>query len=103
MVDEWSGLADFLANMIEKYASVLDIDNLPDPRAKTAAAIGKGIWRWWMGDPVVDRMILMCDVDRKNNPADVGHVFMQQDEYKLKITPKWLCGEYAGMIVGWEL
>lgn len=29
--DEWSGLADFLANMIEKYADVLDIDNLPNP------------------------------------------------------------------------
>lgn len=30
MVDEWSGLADMLANLIEKYASVLDIDSLPD-------------------------------------------------------------------------
>ena len=29
--DEWSGLADLLANLIEKYASVLDIDNLPEP------------------------------------------------------------------------
>lgn len=31
MTDEWSGLADFLANMIEKYAVELDIDTLPDP------------------------------------------------------------------------
>ena len=31
MTDEWSGFADLLANLIEKYAEVLDIDNLPDP------------------------------------------------------------------------
>lgn len=30
MVDEWSGLADMLANLIEKYASDLDIEKLPD-------------------------------------------------------------------------
>lgn len=30
MTDEWSGLADMLANLIEKYASDLDIENLPD-------------------------------------------------------------------------
>lgn len=30
MIDEWNGLADMLANLIEKYASDLDIDNLPD-------------------------------------------------------------------------
>lgn len=29
IVDEWSGLADMLANLIEKYASDLDIENLP--------------------------------------------------------------------------
>lgn len=29
--DEWSGLADLLANLIEKYAAVLDLDNLPEP------------------------------------------------------------------------
>lgn len=29
--DEWSGFADLLANLIEKYAPVLDIDNLPEP------------------------------------------------------------------------
>ena len=30
MVDEWSGLANMLANLIEKYVSDLDIENLPD-------------------------------------------------------------------------
>ena len=30
--DEWSGFADLMANLIEKYAAVLDIDNLPDKR-----------------------------------------------------------------------
>ena len=30
MMDEWSGLADMLANLIEKYASDLDTENLPD-------------------------------------------------------------------------
>ena len=27
--DEWSGFADLLANLIEKYAADLDIDNMP--------------------------------------------------------------------------
>ena len=29
--DEWSGFADLLANLIEKYAAVLDIEHLPEP------------------------------------------------------------------------
>ncbi len=29
--DEWSCLADFLANMMEKYAGQMDLDSLPDP------------------------------------------------------------------------
>ena len=29
--DEGSGFADLLANLIEKYAAVLDIENLPEP------------------------------------------------------------------------
>ena len=29
--DEWSGLADFLANVIAKYACEMDLDSLPDP------------------------------------------------------------------------
>lgn len=30
MTDEWSGLAVLLANMIEKYAADIDIDNMPN-------------------------------------------------------------------------
>ena len=30
MVDEWSGFAALLANLIEKYAVVLNLDALPD-------------------------------------------------------------------------
>lgn len=30
MVDEWSGFAALLANLIKKYAVVLDLDALPD-------------------------------------------------------------------------
>ena len=29
MVDEWSGFADLLANLIGKYASVLEIELMP--------------------------------------------------------------------------
>lgn len=31
MTDKWSCFADLLANLIEKYAAVLDVDNLPEP------------------------------------------------------------------------
>lgn len=31
MTDKWEGFADLLANLIEKYVAVLDIDNLPEP------------------------------------------------------------------------
>ena len=31
MIDEWSGFADLLANLIEKYASELDVESLPVP------------------------------------------------------------------------
>ena len=30
MVDEWSGFASLLANLIEKYAAVLNLDALSD-------------------------------------------------------------------------
>ena len=30
MVDEWSGFAALMANLIEKYAEVLNLDALPD-------------------------------------------------------------------------
>ena len=29
--DEWNGMADFLAGIIEKYAEKMELDNLPDP------------------------------------------------------------------------
>ncbi len=31
MRDEWSGLADLLAGLIEKHIDKLDLDALPDP------------------------------------------------------------------------
>lgn len=31
MDNNWNGLADLIANMITKYAGVLDLDNLPNP------------------------------------------------------------------------
>ncbi len=31
IADEWSGLADLLANLIEKYASNLGLDDMPVP------------------------------------------------------------------------
>ena len=31
MTDKWNGFADLLANLIEKYAAVLDIENLSEP------------------------------------------------------------------------
>ena len=30
LTDKWNGFADLLANLIEKYAAVLDSDNLPE-------------------------------------------------------------------------
>ena len=29
--DEWSGFADLMSNLIEKYAAVLEVENLPEP------------------------------------------------------------------------
>ncbi len=29
--DEWSTLAEFIGNMVAKYADVLDFDSMPDP------------------------------------------------------------------------
>ena len=31
LIDNWSGFANLLANLIEKYAAVVDIENLPEP------------------------------------------------------------------------
>ncbi len=30
-VDQWNGLSDLLANLIAKYAEILDIDSMPTP------------------------------------------------------------------------
>lgn len=29
--DEWSALAEFIGNMVAKYADILDFDSMPDP------------------------------------------------------------------------
>ena len=31
MDNDWNGLADLTANLITKYAGVLDLDNIPNP------------------------------------------------------------------------
>ena len=31
MDNDWNGLADLIANLIIKYAEILDLDNLPNP------------------------------------------------------------------------
>ena len=31
MDNDWNGLADLIANLITKYAGVLDLENLPNP------------------------------------------------------------------------
>ena len=31
MDNDWNGLTDLIANLITKYAGVLDLDNLPNP------------------------------------------------------------------------
>ena len=38
MVNEWSGFAALLANLIEKYAVVLNLDALPDRVIEEAAS-----------------------------------------------------------------
>ena len=46
--DVWSGLADFLANMIEKYAGQMDLDALPDPRWKSRLKDIEEMYRKYM-------------------------------------------------------
>ena len=41
MLDEWSGLADLLANLIEKYAADLDIGDMPNTLIKTENKVEK--------------------------------------------------------------
>ena len=49
MIDEWSGFADLLDNLIEKYASELDIENMPAPLVASD----------WMGNVEVNQKILI--------------------------------------------
>ena len=66
--DVWSGLADFLANMIEKYAGEMDLDALPDPRQQSRL---KGIEE-------VYRRYMRLSADRlHNNQADSVDVSME--------------------------
>ena len=46
--DVWSGLADFLANMIEKYAGEMDLDALPDPRQQSRLKGIEEVYRRYM-------------------------------------------------------
>ena len=46
--DEWSGLADFLANMIEKYAGEMDLDSIPDPRQQNKLKTIEVMYRKYM-------------------------------------------------------
>ncbi len=39
MHDEWSGLANLLAELIEKHASELDFDDMPLPREEPDAKL----------------------------------------------------------------
>ncbi|MDE5818865.1 MAG: hypothetical protein K2I07_06035 [Lachnospiraceae bacterium] len=41
MLDEWSGLANLLANLIEKYAADLDIEDMPNTLIKTENKVEK--------------------------------------------------------------
>lgn len=41
LTDEWSGLATLLANLIEKYASELGIDDMPAPSVDHAGAMAE--------------------------------------------------------------
>jgi len=46
--DVWSSLADFLANMIEKYAGQMDLDSLPDPRQQSRLKAIEEMYRKYM-------------------------------------------------------
>ena len=46
--DVWSGLADFLANMIEKYAGEMDLDSMPDPKQQSRLKVMEEMYRRYM-------------------------------------------------------
>jgi len=39
--NDWNGLADLIANLITKYAGVLELDNLPDPMPVHKCSLNK--------------------------------------------------------------
>ena len=43
LTDNWNGFANLLANLVEKYAAVLDIDNLPEPLFTVAQLSRSGL------------------------------------------------------------
>ena len=46
--DEWSSLAEFLGNIIAKYAETIDLDSLPEPDKYLAQKRIKGIYKKYM-------------------------------------------------------
>lgn len=46
MDNDWNGLADLFANLITKYAGVLDLDNLPDPMPVDSNIENEDILTW---------------------------------------------------------
>ena len=62
MVDEWSGFAALLANLIEKYAVVLNLDALPDClllKERTTSAIQMKIFTETILNPRKRRDIII--------------------------------------------
>ena len=46
--DEWSSLAEFLGNIIAKYAETVDLDSLPEPDKYLTQKHIKGIYKKYM-------------------------------------------------------
>ena len=46
--DEWSGIAEFLGNIIAKYVDVVDLDALPEPEKYLAEKRFKSIYKKYM-------------------------------------------------------
>ena len=46
--DEWSGIAEFLGNIIAKYVDVVDLDALPEPEKYLAEKRLKSMYKKYM-------------------------------------------------------
>ena len=46
--DEWSGIAEFLGNIIAKYVDVVDLDALPEPEKYLAEKHLKSMYKKYM-------------------------------------------------------